>query len=237
MHSFGPGNDMANFIQYFFGFFRILARTRSPIAAVTSVVSGKGVIGRSVFLRSVRINGRYKISDGCRIYGARLSGDIEIGRYTSMNGPGITVFSKLNSVRIGSFCSIARNVQIQEYNHDFSRPSSYFMMANIFNRPLSEDVVSKGSIVIGHDVWVGANAVILSGVEIGNGAIVAAGSVVTKNVPPYAIVGGVPAKVLSRRFTDLQIEALVRDDWYSWPLSKILEHQQYFAYALRGCMP
>lgn len=220
---------MLTLTQYLRGSFEVLSRTRSLVSAATCLVSGQVSLGRGVRLRDVRINGRVNISEHCRIYGARLSGDIAIGRYTSMNGPGITAFAKHNPIIIGSFCSIARNVQIQEYDHDFSRPSSYFMMSNVFNRPVAEDVISKGAITIGHDVWIGANAVILSGVTVGNGAIVAAGSVVTRDVPPFMIVGGVPAKVISARFSKAQVEAVVADDWYSWPLSEILQREEYFS--------
>lgn len=216
-------------LRYLIGALKILVKTRSIPAALTCQVGGRGQLGQDIFLRNTKINGDFSIAEGCRIYGATLSGEIRLGRYTSINGPGVTIFAKRNPVCIGSFCSIARNVQIQEYNHDYGRPSSYFMLANIFGRSLLSDVVSKGPINIGHDVWVGANAVILSGVSIGNGAIVAAGSVVTKDVPPYAIVGGVPAKVLAPRFTDEQVQRLVEDDWYSWPLAKILDNEQYFA--------
>ena len=76
---------------------------------------------------------------------------------------------------------------------------------------------------IGHDVWVGQNAAILSGVTIGNGAVVAGFSVVTKDVPPYAIVGGNPARIIRYRFTPDQIAALLRIAWWDWPEAKVRE--------------
>ena len=83
---------------------------------------------------------------------------------------------------------------------------------------------SRGSVVIGNDVWVGWRAVILSGVRIGDGSVVAAGAVVTKDVDPYTVVGGVPARVIRRRFDDLTCEALGRIAWWDWPHKKVIAH-------------
>lgn len=80
---------------------------------------------------------------------------------------------------------------------------------------------NKGDIVIGNDVWIGYEAVIMSGVTIGDGAIVGTRSVVTKDVPPYAIVGGVPAKIIRKRFDDKTISTLLRLQWWNWPPEKI----------------
>ncbi len=79
----------------------------------------------------------------------------------------------------------------------------------------------RGDIVIGNDVWIGYEAVVLSGVTIGDGAIVAARSVVTKDVPPYTIVGGVPARPIRKRFGQETIGALLELKWWDWPLEKL----------------
>jgi carbonic anhydrase/acetyltransferase-like protein (isoleucine patch superfamily) len=78
---------------------------------------------------------------------------------------------------------------------------------------------------IGNDVWIGCYVVIMPGVEIGNGAIVAAGSIVTKSVPPYAIVAGNPAKIIRYRFTKEQIAELERIRWYEWDIDKVIENK------------
>lgn len=80
---------------------------------------------------------------------------------------------------------------------------------------------NKGDIVIGNDVWIGFEAVIMSGVAIGDGAIVGARAVVTKDVPPYTIVGGVPAKEIRKRFSDERISELLSLKWWDWPEEKI----------------
>ena len=76
-------------------------------------------------------------------------------------------------------------------------------------------------VIIGNDVWVGMNAIILPGVKIGNGAVIGAGAVVTRSVPPYAVVGGVPAKILRYRYTEQQRAALLKIAWWKWPEKKV----------------
>jgi acetyltransferase-like isoleucine patch superfamily enzyme len=78
--------------------------------------------------------------------------------------------------------------------------------------------------VLTNDIWIGANAIIPGGIHIGTGAIVAAGAVVVKDVPPYAIVGGNPAKIIRYRFTEDQIKALLDSEWWNWPIKKIRQH-------------
>jgi virginiamycin A acetyltransferase len=80
---------------------------------------------------------------------------------------------------------------------------------------------SKGDTIIGNDVWLGYEAVILPGVQIGDGAIIAAKSVVVGNVPPYTIFGGNPAKLIKQRFSDSEIEILLKTQWWNWDLEKI----------------
>ena len=82
---------------------------------------------------------------------------------------------------------------------------------------------------IGNDVWVGSNVIIPGGVRIGTGAIVAAGSVVVKDVPPYAVVGGNPAKVIRLRFSEEQIETLLASEWWNWPIEKISQSAVEFS--------
>ena len=87
---------------------------------------------------------------------------------------------------------------------------------------------SKGDIIIEDDVWIGANCIILSGVKISRGAIIAAGSVVIKEVAPYSIIAGVPAKQIKKRFSEKTIELLEKSKWWTWDISKIKENEQFF---------
>ena len=120
--------------------------------------------------------------------------------------------NSINKLKIGHFCSIAGNVTfILNSDHPTNLVSTYPFKAKILNE--GPDAISKGDIIIDDDVWIGYGATILSGVHIGQGAIVAAGAVVTKDIPPYAIVGGVPAKVIKFRFESEIIEKLLKIDY------------------------
>lgn len=128
---------------------------------------------------------------------------------------------------IGKFCSIACGARflMNSANHALSSLSTYvfpiFYEEWDHGMPVTEAWDHRGDIVIGNDVWIGYEAVILSGVTIGDGAIVAARSVVTKDVLPYTIVGGVPAKPIRRRFDQETIDALLELHWWDWPLERL----------------
>ncbi|PWB24611.1 hypothetical protein DCO46_11265 [Flavobacterium sp. HTF] len=100
-------------------------------------------------------------------------------------------------------------------------------MKHIFNGE-HPDIVSKGPIKVGNDVWIGAHSVILSGVTIGDGAIIASNSVINKDVPPYAIVGGSPARIIKYRFDKPTIDNLLKIKWWDWDLKKIKANKELF---------
>ncbi|TWP45013.1 CatB-related O-acetyltransferase [Lentzea tibetensis] len=86
------------------------------------------------------------------------------------------------------------------------------------------DIPSRGDTVVGNDVWIGYRAVIMPGVTIGDGAIIATGAVVTSDVPPYTVVGGNPAKVVKERYPKADVERLLRVKWWDWPVEKVTAH-------------
>ncbi|MEM6735082.1 MAG: CatB-related O-acetyltransferase [Bacteroidota bacterium] len=155
-------------------------------------------------------------------------GKITIGNNNTINGPNVVLASQINWIKVGNFCSIARDVSIQEYNHPINRISTYYIQKNIFKSNHMSEIESKGDIIIGNDVWIGSKSQILSGVEINDGGVVAAGSIVTKSVPPYAVVAGSPAKIIKYRFSDQIIEELLKIKWWNWPVEKIKTHREIF---------
>ena len=139
---------------------------------------------------------------------------------------------------IGKFCSIACGAKFlfNCANHTLKSLSTYTFPLFYEDWGLDKsDVVTawdnKGDIVVGNDVWIGYEAVIMAGVRIGNGAIIAARAVVTKDVPPYTIVGGVPARPIRKRFSDETINRLEALKWWDWPCEKI---RRYLPYICNG---
>lgn len=180
------------------------------------------------YIRNSRLSKSVTYGAGCKFFSANLDGHVEVGRYTSIYGPNTQVLSKLSPICIGSYCSIASNVLIIEYSHDINRVSTYYFCQNIFNGDVQDDLISKGPIRIGNDVWIGTNSVILGGVTVGDGAVIAAGSVVNKDVPPFAIVAGNPAKVVRYRFSKERISELLGLSWWNWDRKTVLENKSFF---------
>jgi acetyltransferase-like isoleucine patch superfamily enzyme len=190
----------------------------------------RGIVspGKSSIIRNSYLSGLIETGEKCKISDATLVGNISIGRYSSINGPNTDIYAKTHPVAIGNFTSIARNVSIQEYNHKTNRISTYLMGQNVFGLSMDDDITSKGDVCIGNDVWIGNRVSILSGVKIGDGAVVAANSLVNSEVPPYAIVGGVPAKVIRYRFTEEIIKELLELKWWEWTIERILSNREFF---------
>lgn len=199
-----------------------------------SKLIGNVIIGPESIISGATIHGNFQSQEQLRLYGPdiTITGNVEIGRYTSLNGPNFDIFCSLNKVKIGSFCSIARNVSIQEHSHHTDRISTYYINKNVLGENIEKDITSKGDIVIENDVWIGAHCVVLSGAHISTGAIVAANSVVTGFVPPYAIVGGSPAKVIKYRFNQDTINTLLKSAWWEWSVEKIKAHKELFNLSL-----
>lgn len=151
----------------------------------------------------------------------------KIGRYSYMG--------KNNSVadtNIGSFCSIASYCAIGGGAHPINMVSTspvFIGGRNVFNINFSHrEAALNANVYIGNDVWIGEAVFVNDGITIGDGAIIGAHSVVTHDIPPYAIVAGAPAKILHYRFSDEQIQKLLEIKWWDWPEEKIKKYSKYF---------
>jgi len=146
----------------------------------------------------------------------------------SYGNPEIIHYDKNNiTLNIGKFCSLSKNIKIYLDNgigHDISFISSYpfgKIYQNIFPNINSKSKNTKGNVNIGNDVWICENVTIMSGVTIGDGSVIACNSHVIKDIEPYSLVGGNPAKLIKYRFTPIQIENLLKIKWWNWDDDKI----------------
>jgi len=165
---------------------------------------------------------------------------VEVGEYTYYDDPDDPLGFERHAVLygvgserlvIGRFCAIASGVRflMPGANHADLGPSTFPF--GIFGEPwasrtmdLVMGAVSRGDTTVGHDVWLGYRALVLPGVTLGHGAVVAAASVVASDVPPYAIVAGNPARVVRMRFDEEGVESLLRAAWWDWPIDLVTEH-------------
>lgn len=147
--------------------------------------------------------------------------NFDIGEW-SYGTPKVLTWDTKSKLKIGKFCAISQEVIVLlDAEHHPEWVTTY-----TFGGLWPEHVHyghpgSKGDVIIGNDVWIGYQAMIMSGVKIGDGAVIGARSVVTKDVPPYAIVAGCPAKIIRYRFPEATIERLLTTQWWNWPLHKI----------------
>ena len=157
------------------------------------------------------------------IIGAKLQSS------TTNNG-GVFGVDGIFNLQIGKYCSLAESITFMiNMNHDYL---SVFQGSIREIVPLSEmghnqKLRQKGQIIIQNDCWIGHGATIMSGVTIHNGAVVAANAHVVKDVPPYAIVGGNPAKIIKYRFSPEIIKDLLEIAWWDWPVEKLVENKDY----------
>lgn len=133
-------------------------------------------------------------------------------------------------LRIGKFCALATGVKfiMDGANHRMDGPSTYpFPIMGApwaEHMPLLMDLPSRGDTIIGHDVWMGYEALVMPGVSIGHGAIIGSRAVVTQDIPPYAIALGNPAKIVKYRFSEQDIEKLLTIAWWDWDINDVTRH-------------
>jgi virginiamycin A acetyltransferase len=131
-------------------------------------------------------------------------------------------------VEVGRGCSLGTNIHIHIYGaHDYLAVSTSPLMP-LVNYKDFIPLLPKEDVQIGNDVWIGNDARILSGVKIGDGAVIGAMTVVAKDIPPYAVVVGNPARIIKYRFSESQIKSLLKIRWWDWPHQKINENAKLF---------
>src|ERR1700733_14430164 len=179
-----------------------------------------------------------RILPGAKIIRSRILGPLYLSRYAQL-GPDVTVgkYSGMNAhtfiarATMGAFCAIGARTAINPFNH----PTHWLSIHEFQYHPNSYDWVDEykemdrltrtsdmfKAVTIGNDVWMGHNVNVLSGVSVGDGAVIAAGAVVTKDVPPYAIVAGVPASIRRYRFSEKTIARFLRAKWWELELEQL----------------
>lgn len=159
--------------------------------------------GFSRGLQNVTFEGKNAVPDGCN-----FSGKIKIGYATTLGYRNLLG----GTISIGKYCQLGVDVALHATNHPISYMTTY-INKNLFDGEL-KSLKQENVIAIGHDVWLGHGVIIVGNVTVGNGAIIAAGSVITKDVEPYAIVAGVPAKEIRKRFSDTIIKEIETLQWW-----------------------
>jgi virginiamycin A acetyltransferase len=174
-----------------------------------TVESDKVILsGFSRGLQNVVFEGKNAVPDRCN-----FSGNVKIGYATTLGYNNLLV----GKITIGKYCQLGADVALHATNHPISSMTTY-INKNLFNGEL-KGLKEENEIVIGNDVWIGHGVIIVGNINIGNGAILAAGSVITKDIPAYTIVGGVPAKIIKKRFSNQIIQEIETLKW--WNLSEV----------------
>jgi acetyltransferase-like isoleucine patch superfamily enzyme len=169
-----------------------------------------------------------------RLFGAApkpLPAHVTVGRHTyGLGARNVVRPSALGPIRVGAFCSIGPDVLLfGQADHPTHLPSTYPLRGMLL-RPGQgvQDAITRGPLTVGNDVWIGARAMVLSGVTVGDGAVIGAGAVVARDVAPYAIMVGNPARRVRFRFPPEIVASLLEIKWWDWPDARIAALEEAF---------
>nr|WP_066354376.1 CatB-related O-acetyltransferase [Aliarcobacter skirrowii] len=172
------------------------------------------VIGKKVTLNNCILDDYSRVAEYASIH------NTEVGKYSSLGR-----YSKITHTKIGKYCSISWDTTINAVGHEIHKLTTHsFARRPDLGFGVKKDGRRYQKVIIKNDVWIGANSVIMPGITIGNGAIIGAGAVVTKDVPDYAIVVGVPAKIVKYRFEEDIIKRLLELKWWELDPKVIKKH-------------
>ena len=187
----------------------------------------------SLYLKKQKFEGNNQkdcfFEEGVKIYKGTSVNNVSVGKYTYISSG-----TSVSMAKIGRYCSIGHNVKIGIGMH----PSKNIVSTHpaFFSTKGQSDIIyadkdyfaERKLIVIGNDVWIGDNVIVKDGVKIGDGVIIGVGAVITKDVEPFTIVGGIPAKLIRKRFSDSEIEFLEKFKWWNKPNQWIKENWKDF---------
>jgi len=196
--------------KLYYLYFSIYKHFKYPTCKInTNFIMPNVILGKEVIIRS-----------GCKV-----QNNISIGDYTSINE---NTQIDTNCKSIGKYCSISHGVKIGMGSHPIYHLSTstvfYEQYRGYIDEQLFDEYEDKGFTIIGHDVLIGANAIIMAGISIGHGSVIGAGSIVTKDVSPYSIVAGNPAKVIKYRFDEKTIEELLKIKWWDKDIKDLVSN-------------
>jgi virginiamycin A acetyltransferase len=173
------------------------------------------------------------IGEGAKIpAGSHIAAGTRIGRFTRFNGP--VVIRVGGPVAIGQFCAAARELLMVPQNHQMSLPN---VQVELHRRVGLPDPLERLPISVGDNVWIGDRVTILGGVKVGDGAIIGAGAVVTRDVPSFAIVAGVPARLIRPRFSEEMCSLLASVRWWDWPMDRLARNRVFLGTDLSAADP
>lgn len=217
-----------NIVVNLFVFFRYL-KGEIPLQSQiikNSRIGRKTKLGDKSVINNSNLSSQSIIGVNCSINNSTLSGKVNVGDYTTINTS--IIIGRLNPINIGKYCSIAPDVYITDINHNLKRRTTHFMYKYIDFIDKIDELKSNGGVEIGNDVWIGKSSIILSGITIGDGAVIAAGSIVTKDVEPYSVVAGIPAKLTKKRFNDNIIKNLIKEKWWNLSIQELNKKEKKF---------